>query len=151
MRYAVVALVLLVNVLGCNRLSPFVNEDLKKEVCDTDADGLARISSYCGGTDCNDTDAQIGAPTGWFRDVDLDGFGAGEEEFSCSQPEGFVDHTGDCDDTNKLVHPDMSETCNGIDDNCDGAIDDANITVWYRDADLDTYGNALVTLTQCNQ
>ncbi len=151
MRHVFIMMLLLMNLLGCNSLSPFVNEDLKTEICDADTDGLGRSSSYCGGNDCDDTDAHIGAPTGWFRDVDLDGFGAGEEEFACSQPEGFVGHNGDCDDTDKFVHPDMSETCNGIDDNCDGGIDDENITVWYRDADLDTYGSPLVTITQCNQ
>ncbi|HAU66177.1 TPA: hypothetical protein DCW61_02405 [Candidatus Uhrbacteria bacterium] len=151
MRPAFLISALFINMLGCNNLSPFVSEDLKTEVCDRDADGLARSSTYCSGTDCDDTDARIGSPTGWFRDVDLDGFGAGEEAFACSQPEGFVDHNSDCDDTDKFVHPQMSETCNGIDDNCDGAIDDENITVWYQDADLDTYGNSLVAITQCNQ
>ena len=151
MRHVFIMMLLLMNLLGCNSLSPFVSDELKTEICDADEDSLGRSSSYCGGNDCDDTDAHIGAPTGWFRDVDLDGFGAGEEEFACSQPEGFVDHNGDCDDTDKFVHPEMSETCNEIDDNCDGAVDDENITVWYRDADLDTYGSPLITLTQCDQ
>ncbi|MBN2141736.1 hypothetical protein JW711_00245 [Candidatus Woesearchaeota archaeon] len=30
----------------------------------------------------------------------------------------------DCDDSNPLVNPNASETCNGVDDNCDGIIDE---------------------------
>ena len=32
--------------------------------------------------------------------------------------------SGDCDDADALVNPDGVEACNGIDDNCDGLIDD---------------------------
>jgi hypothetical protein len=47
----------------------------------------------------------------------------------CPYPEdndrdGYADCYGDCDDTNFDVSPFATEKCNGIDDNCDGQIDE---------------------------
>jgi hypothetical protein len=43
------------------------------------------------------------------------------------------------------VNPDADETCNAVDDDCDGQIDEAdavNATTWYFDADGDQFGDA---------
>ena len=51
----------------------------------------------------------------------------------------------DCDDTDPLIHPDADEVCgDGIDNNCDGYIDDdgLNNTLFYRDLDGDGFGDA---------
>ncbi len=45
-------------------------------------------------------------------DTDMDGYGEG-----CALGP-------DCDDTNGSISPAAGETCNGVDDNCDGAIDE---------------------------
>lgn len=46
----------------------------------------------------------------------------------------------DCDDTNFAIGPDAPEICgNGVDDDCDGAIDEVGITTWYADCDGDGY------------
>lgn len=37
---------------------------------------------------------------------------------------GYVANSDDCDDTLATVNPGATEVCNGIDDNCSGAIDD---------------------------
>ncbi|HNT00070.1 MAG TPA: MopE-related protein [Polyangiaceae bacterium] len=47
----------------------------------------------------------------------------------------------DCDDSNPDVHPGATEVCNGIDDNCDGNIDEGVLTTYYRDADNDGFGS----------
>ena len=44
----------------------------------------------------------------------------------------------DCDDSDALVHPGADESCNGVDDDCDGAID--NGPVGYIDEDHDGFG-----------
>jgi len=48
----------------------------------------------------------------------------------------------DCDDSNPAVHPDAAEVCNGIDDDCDGAIDEG-LPVYssWVDGDGDGYGD----------
>ena len=45
----------------------------------------------------------------------------------------------DCDDGDADIHPDAAEICNGVDDNCNGAMSDAEI----RDADEDGVGECL--------
>ena len=60
----------------------------------------------------------------------------------------------DCDDGDSAIHPGASELCDGVDNNCDGAIDDStavNKSTWYRDYDSDTYGYAYYTVDACNQ
>lgn len=68
--------------------------------------------------------ASCDAPATWYQDWDHDGHGlASVSVLSCSPPEGYVASSDDCDDTNPAIHPGAVETCNGIDDDCDGTID----------------------------
>ncbi|RME20167.1 MAG: hypothetical protein D6798_21030 [Deltaproteobacteria bacterium] len=51
----------------------------------------------------------------------------------------------DCDDTDPLINPWADEMCNGIDDDCDGVIDEdsaADAATWYPDEDGDGYGDS---------
>ncbi|MCP3980454.1 MAG: hypothetical protein GY716_14215, partial [bacterium] len=89
----------------------------------------------------------------WYVDGDGDGFGdAADSLAACAQPAGYVDDSGDCDDTNAAINPDAEETCDGVDNDCDGTVDDdaVEITVWYRDADGDGYGDDTDTVTDCD-
>jgi hypothetical protein len=70
-----------------------------------------------------------GCPNGRlvYRDADGDGFGvAGVPTSSCDGtiPTGYVANDADCLDTDGTVHPGGSETCNGLDDDCDGTVDE---------------------------
>jgi hypothetical protein len=56
----------------------------------------------------------------------------------------------DCDDNNATVHPGATEVCNGIDDNCDGQVDEGVQTTFYQDQDGDSYGNAAVSQHACS-
>ncbi len=131
------------------------------EVCngiDDDGDGLI---------DADDPDV-VAIP--WYADADADGFGdLNVSVISCSQPGGYVPwpNFGDCDDSDPNVHPGATETCDGIDNNCDGLIEQelcngldddcdglideevADIT-WFLDWDHDGYGSPTSTTISCN-
>ncbi len=49
--------------------------------------------------------------------------------------------TEDCDDGDASVNPSAAETCDGLDNNCDGAIDEGVLITVYTDADSDGYGD----------
>ncbi len=62
-----------------------------------------------------------------YRDADGDGYGAaGVSIPSCdgSIPAGYVDDSTDCNDANAAVHRGAVEVCNGVDDNCNGLVDE---------------------------
>ena len=112
---------------------------------DDDSDGYSEFEG-----DCNDSDVNIGPgatevcdnidndcdsfvdeeDTGldestlrtWFHDNDNDGYGAASEWLeACAQPAGYVNQAHDCDDSRPDVHPGATETCDGVDNDCDGA------------------------------
>jgi hypothetical protein len=92
--------------------------------------GLAPLLLTATGCACNDRragdcDGPQGADTPWYVDGDGDGFGEdGSAEPACAQPAGAVLVGGDCDDDNPAVHPKASEECDGLDNDCDGEIDE---------------------------
>jgi len=51
-----------------------------------------------------------------------------------------ADSTVDCDDNNPDVNPSATEICDGIDNNCDKAVDEGVKKTFYVDADSDSYG-----------
>jgi hypothetical protein len=105
-----------------------------------------------GEVDEDAADAQL-----WYIDGDLDGYGDPDaSSTSCDPPNGGVAVGGDCDDDDDGIHPDADELCNGVDDDCDGLIDDegdppADATTWYLDYDEDGYGGARLSAAACSQ
>ena len=61
----------------------------------------------------------------------------------------------DCNDTNELIFPNATESCNGIDDDCDDLIDEGESLegspIWYLDQDQDQFGNEEQFLQSCMQ
>ena len=87
-----------------------------------------------------------------YRDADSDGFGDPAVSVMgslTSIPAGYVANATDCDDTNSAIHPGAPETCNAIDDNCNGVVDEVFGFTLYRDADGDGYGNAAISQFTC--
>ncbi|MBA2406817.1 MAG: T9SS type A sorting domain-containing protein, partial [Chitinophagales bacterium] len=61
----------------------------------------------------------------YYLDSDSDGFGDPLTFMQASsQPAGYVSSNTDCNDQNSQVHPAAPDICNGIDDNCNGVVDD---------------------------
>lgn len=83
-------------------------------------------------------------------EVGVDAFHYAEEYFYQDvDGDGYLSNV-DCDDNNAEVNPGMPETCNGLDDNCDGQADeDLVITTYYLDTDGDGFGDAAISLDTC--
>ena len=82
----------------------------------------------------------------FFEDNDGDGYGSGVAQGRCKSLPGLVDNSEDCDDSNLLINPESAEVCDGIDNDCDGLLDDADdslsgATTYYADGDRDGFGD----------
>ncbi len=98
----------------CDDTEAAVNPDAT-EVCN-------EVDDDCDGT--VDEDDAADAPT-WYADADGDGWGDSVlPAVSCESPAGYVEPDGDCDDTDPTVYPGASERYDGVDDDCDGTVDD---------------------------
>jgi hypothetical protein len=84
-------------------------------------------------------------------DADLDGFGdPGTREMVCRLEEGLVANNTDCDDQRSQVNPDALEQCDGVDNDCDEAIDEGLRELdYYLDLDGDGFGDYENTIEAC--
>jgi hypothetical protein len=101
-------------------------------------DALPQVHPYALETDCADpVDYNCDGSVG-LEDGDGDGVSA------C---------LGDCDDAAAVTHAGAGERCgDGLDNDCDGAVDDAtsvDALRWYPDADGDGFGNTLFETRSC--
>ena len=125
-------------------------------------DGNAAINpgatEICDGID-NDCDGQIDeglSTTTYYVDGDDDGYGvddAATNISTCEDPgEGYATQAGDCNDGNAAINPGATEVCDGVDNNCDGNIDEGlTTTTYYADGDGDGYGvdDAATNIESC--
>jgi len=63
--------------------------------------------------------------------------------------DGFASEE-DCDDNNAAVNSGAIEICDGIDNNCDGEIDEGVTTTYYLDSDGDGFGDNESTTDACS-
>lgn len=103
-------------LFGCNELVDIDRFDIDPELdagpVDEDAGDDSGVDGGC-------------TPTTYFRDEDEDGVGDDSMTMLLCDPiEGFVETGGDCDDTAMDVFPGADELCDGVDQDCDTAVDE---------------------------
>ena len=138
---------------------------------DADGDGHAKVSQ--GGDDCDDLNPLVysgaaevcdfldndcdgstdeGFITTWYADADADGHGDPSGVVnSCTPPAGYVSNNDDCDDSDPASFPGNTEICDGLDNNCDGQVDEGLLQSWYLDADADGFGDFNGSIQACDQ
>lgn len=141
-------------------------------VVERDADGDGFEHDGLGGGDCDDNDPTInpdgvetcngldddcdtvvddGVLLPWQADADGDGFGDPNATLEdCSPPPGYVDNGLDCDDTQAASWPGNPELCDGLDNDCNGEIDEGGVKdPFWADDDGDGYGDPAVPTEAC--
>ena len=90
------------------------------------------------------------ASLSYFSDLDGDGFGSGLSTLFCSDPGvGYSNNDLDCDDLLASINPNSTESCNGVDDNCNGEIDEFVTNTYYADVDSDGFGDVNTSVQDC--
>jgi hypothetical protein len=70
------------------------------------------------------------------------------QQLYCSVSNLFQDN--DCQIYDPAVNPGAEEVCDGIDNNCDGNIDEGVLNTYYQDLDSDSFGNPSVSISACS-
>ncbi|WP_242087506.1 MopE-related protein [Aestuariivivens sediminis] len=142
---------------------------------DNDGDGVSPCEGDCDDTDntiypfapelCDgkDNDCVNGVDDGlvfttYYIDADDDGFGDMNDagDAFCSNPgAGYSLNNSDCNDANSAIYPAATEICDGLDNDCNGLVDDNDSgvvgqTTYYRDSDDDGFGDATDTVQACS-
>ncbi len=116
----------------------------------TGCDGREQKGAEGGDTDPGPTDdtsdMDCAETATLYPDQDGDGYGSSAEagEGGCLDSglePGWSTNALDCDDEDPGVYPGATETCNELDDDCDGSEDEDVLKTWYLDYDRDGYGN----------
>lgn len=86
----------------------------------------------------------------YYVDADEDGFGNAQGSVqACMPPMGYVSNSDDCDDALTEVRPGATEVCNMRDDDCNGTVDEGTLIVYFRDTDMDGFGDNTQTTSAC--
>ena len=83
------------------------------------------------------TNVDVTTAIAYYPDVDGDGYRSSTATpiLTCTDPgSGYVTNNSDCNDSDANVHPGVAEVCNGIDDDCNGQIDEGVRSTFYADA-----------------
>ena len=145
----------------------------------TDADGDGYFLEV---DDCDDADPNEHPGQTWYKDADNDSYSDGTTNtVSCTRPAGYkvagelTATSGDCDDDVAAINPGAAEVFDGIDNNCNGVVDEGFTDAdgdgyflevddcddadpnehpgqtWYKDADNDSYSDGTTNTVSCTR
>ncbi len=143
-----------VAVEACSAPEHYVSQ--ANDCDDTRDDAFPAAPEVCDEID-NDCDGNVDedVTVDFYADTDDDGHGdATQVQAACALPTGYSAYNDDCDDTSASISPSASESCNGVDDDCDGTTDEpdaVDASTWYDDVDGDGFGDSRVATTACDQ
>ncbi len=124
-----------------------IDEDCDGEALQIDDDG----DGFNSDEDCDDSNADINPGATEIPNNDIDENCDGEVLVIDDDGDGF-NSDEDCDDSNADINPGAEELCDGLDNNCDGQVDDGlEVVEYYVDADMDGYGDANNPVSDCVQ
>jgi len=145
--------------LKCLCIPDEVHNSKKPGDCD-DEDPITYPAApeTCSGKDTN-CDGQV-APEGtpgcqdYYLDADDDGFGSPSDKKCLCAPDApyAATENTDCNDNVAAIAPEADEFCDLVDNDCDGATDEADAidcVVYFKDADKDAFGNPDDTQCLC--
>lgn len=124
--------------LDCDPYNPAIGPNVT-EVCD-------EVDNNCDGN------IDEGVTTTFYADLDGDGYGdPNTSTEACSLTTGYSSDSSDCNDADPSIFPGNIEVCDGVDNNCDGSIDEGLTSTFYADNDGDGYGDPNNTIEACSQ
>ena len=119
---------------------------------DNDASVYPGADELCDGLDnnCDEAIDEDATDAGTFYvDNDGDSYGSGAAVTLCDGS-GYVSDNTDCNDSAAAAYPGGAEICDGLDNDCNGTIDDgSDVSMFYNDADGDGYGDAKDSVEAC--
>ncbi len=135
--------------IDCNDNNAAINPGAT-EICDA-----SNVDENCNNlADNADSGAADAGKTNFYADLDNDTYTVAAATRFCDIVAGYrvaVSAPIDCNDTNAAINPGATEICDGLDNNCDGRVDDGlGSTTYYRDADNDGCGDPAVVITTCD-
>ncbi len=120
------------SMLGCENAPPTGYAEASGDCDDYRKTVFPGATELCNmlDDDCDGSVDEDAVPVELWPDADGDGYydvrteRMGEPKVGCAGLKGYASEPGDCRPKDPAIHPGVEEICNGVDDDCDGDVDE---------------------------